>query len=57
MGVRAQRTPMSVEPRNTMGLAHVTVVPENFEAVEDGDGDDDGDGMDVPSDPRVPRHR
>lgn len=48
---------MSVEQREPMGMAHVTVVPENFAHVEDGEDEGDDDRMDVPSDPRVPRHR
>lgn len=46
---------MSVEQREPMGMAHVTVVPENFVRPESDDADDER--MDVPSDPRVPRHR
>lgn len=47
---------MSVEQRKPMGMAHMTVVPENFGRVED-TADEDDERMDVPSDPRVPRHR
>ncbi len=33
---------MSAEPREPMGIRHMTVVPENFEPpAEDGDRDDD----------------
>lgn len=49
---------MSVEPREPMGMAHMTVVPTNFGRVDDVESDDEDDErMDVPSDPRVPRHR
>lgn len=48
---------MSVEQRESMGMAHVTVVPENFGRVEAESADEDDDRPDVPSDPRVPRHR
>lgn len=43
MGVRPVRMDMSTDHREPMGLRHMTVVPENFEA-EDGEVDAEESG-------------
>ena len=41
MGPEARRTNMSADRRTTMGLQHLTVVPENFDP--DADAEDEGE--------------
>lgn len=45
MGPEARRMDMSADRRTTVGIQHLTVVPENFEPDADAEDEaDDGDG-------------
>ena len=40
MWLRSHRSYMSAERQRSMGMHHMTVVPENFEPFDDEDGED-----------------
>ena len=46
MGSEARRVDMSADRRTTMGIQHLTVVPENFDPDADADDEDAGDAAD-----------